>query len=57
MAPDSQSAAAANAEFELSGAFFTPGHTALACLESVVSLAADGHEIGHHGWVQEALTK
>ena len=43
-------------EFELAGTFFTPGHTALAYPESVESLAADGHEIGHHGWVHEALS-
>jgi peptidoglycan/xylan/chitin deacetylase (PgdA/CDA1 family) len=24
--------------------------------ESVESLVADGHEIGHHGWVHEALS-
>lgn len=37
-------------KYELTGTFFTPGHTALAYPDSVESLVADGHEIGHHGW-------
>ena len=44
------------AEYELTGTFFTPGHTALAYPQSVDSLLADGHEIGHHGWVHEPLS-
>lgn len=44
------------AEYELTGTFFTPGHTALAYPRSVESLLADGHEIGHHGWVHESLS-
>jgi len=44
------------AEYELPGTFFTPGHTALAYPRSVESLLADGHEIGHHGWVHESLS-
>lgn len=44
------------AEYELTGTFFTPGHTALAYPQSVESLATDGHEIGHHGWVHELLS-
>ena len=44
------------ADFELAGTFFTPGHTALAYPQSVDSLVADGHEIGHHGWVHEGLS-
>ena len=43
-------------EYDLTGTFFTPGHTALAYPQSVKSLVADGHEIGHHGWVHEALS-
>ena len=39
------------------GTFFTPGHTALAYPQSVESLVADGHEIGHHGWVHEGLSR
>lgn len=44
------------AEHELTGTFFTPGHTALAYPRSVESLMADGHEIAHHGWVHEPLS-
>ena len=44
------------AEYRLRGTFFTPGHTALAYPQSVESLVADGHEIGHHGWVHEGLS-
>jgi peptidoglycan/xylan/chitin deacetylase (PgdA/CDA1 family) len=38
---------------EVKGTFFTPGHTALAHPEIVRRIVADGHEIGHHGWVHE----
>ena len=44
------------AEYRLLGTFFTPGHTALAYPQSVESLVADGHEVGHHGWVHEGLS-
>lgn len=44
------------AEFGIRGTFFIPGHTALAYPESVESLVEDEHEIGHHGWVHEALS-
>ncbi len=43
-------------EFEVRGSFFTPGHTAISYPDSVESLVADGHEIGHHGWVHEVLS-
>ncbi len=43
-------------EYDITGTFFTPGHTALAYRGSVEALVADGHEIGHHGWVHEALS-
>jgi peptidoglycan/xylan/chitin deacetylase (PgdA/CDA1 family) len=33
--------------------FFIPGHTALAYPHLVEAIAAEGHEIGHHGWVHE----
>ena len=33
--------------------FFVPGHTALAFPDAVRAISADGHEIGHHGWVHE----
>ncbi len=45
------------AEYEVNATFFTPGHTALAYPQSVESLVADGHEIGHHGWVHESLSQ
>ena len=43
-------------EYEIKGSFFTPGHTAATYPASVESLAADGHEIAHHGWVHEVLS-
>ena len=43
-------------DFEIKGSFFTPGHTAVSYPESVELLVADGHEIGHHGWVHEVLS-
>lgn len=43
-------------EFGIKGTFFTPGHTAIAYPDSVEALVGDGHEIGHHGWVHEALS-
>jgi peptidoglycan/xylan/chitin deacetylase (PgdA/CDA1 family) len=43
-------------EFEVKGSFFTPGHTAVSYPDTVESLVADGHEIGHHGWVHEVLS-
>jgi peptidoglycan-N-acetylglucosamine deacetylase len=33
--------------------FFVVGHTALAYPDMVRAIVADGHEIGHHGWVHE----
>ena len=42
--------------FGVKGSFFTPGHTAVSYPQSVESLVEDGHEIGHHGWVHEALS-
>jgi peptidoglycan/xylan/chitin deacetylase (PgdA/CDA1 family) len=35
------------------GTFYIPGHTALAYPDIVKRVAAEGHEIGHHGWVHE----
>jgi peptidoglycan-N-acetylglucosamine deacetylase len=37
--------------------FFVPGHTALAYPDLVRRIAAAGHELGHHGWVHEGLSK
>lgn len=33
--------------------FFIPGHTACAYPHLVEQIVADGHEVGHHGWVHE----
>lgn len=33
--------------------FFVPGHTALAYPDVVRRIVAEGHEVGHHGWVHE----
>ena len=40
-------------EHDVKATFFVPGHTALAFPQTVIDIAADGHEIGHHGWVHE----
>jgi len=40
-------------ERKIKGTFFIPGHTVLAFPKTVEDIAADGHEIGHHGWVHE----
>ncbi len=37
----------------IASTFFVPGHTARAYPDTVRSLCAAGHEIGHHGWVHE----
>ena len=42
---------------DIRATFFIPGHTALAYPDIVRSIAADGHEIGHHGWVHEGLSR
>jgi len=39
--------------FGIKSTFFVPGHSALAFPEPTRSIAAAGHEIGHHGWVHE----
>src|SRR5712691_7397599 len=41
----------------LPATFFVPGHTALAYPALVRRIAAAGHEIGHHGWVHEGLSR
>jgi peptidoglycan-N-acetylglucosamine deacetylase len=38
---------------DIRSTFFIPGHTALAYPEHVRAIVADGHEVGHHGWVHE----
>jgi peptidoglycan/xylan/chitin deacetylase (PgdA/CDA1 family) len=42
---------------EIRTTFFVPGHTALAYPELVREIAAAGHELGHHGWVHEGLSR
>jgi peptidoglycan-N-acetylglucosamine deacetylase len=42
---------------EIRASFYIPGHTALAYPDLVRSIAADGHELGHHGWVHEGLSR
>jgi peptidoglycan-N-acetylglucosamine deacetylase len=42
---------------DIRATFFIPGHTALAYPDLVRSIAADGHELGHHGWVHEGLSR
>jgi peptidoglycan/xylan/chitin deacetylase (PgdA/CDA1 family) len=42
---------------EIRTTFFVPGHTALAYPALVRRIAEAGHEIGHHGWVHEGLTR
>jgi peptidoglycan/xylan/chitin deacetylase (PgdA/CDA1 family) len=37
--------------------WFIPGHTALAYPDLVKRIHAEGHEIGHHGWVHENAGK
>ena len=37
----------------LQATFFVPGHSALAWPKLVKQIVAEGHEIGHHGWVHE----
>src|SRR3954451_12596791 len=42
---------------DIRASFYIPGHTALAYPDLVRSIAADGNEIGHHGWVREGLSR
>jgi peptidoglycan-N-acetylglucosamine deacetylase len=37
--------------------FFVPGHTALAYPDLIRRIRDEGHELGHHGWVHEPLSK
>jgi peptidoglycan/xylan/chitin deacetylase (PgdA/CDA1 family) len=38
---------------DIPATFYIPGHTALAYPDLTRRIAAEGHEIGHHGWVHE----
>jgi peptidoglycan/xylan/chitin deacetylase (PgdA/CDA1 family) len=40
-------------EHRIRSTFCVPGHTAYAYPDLTVQIAADGHEIAHHGWVHE----
>jgi len=42
---------------EIRSTFFVPGHTALAYPDLLRGIVAAGHEVGHHGWVHEGLSK
>ncbi|MFL5927183.1 MAG: polysaccharide deacetylase family protein [Gaiellaceae bacterium] len=42
---------------DIRATFFVPGHTALAYPDVVRSIAAEGHEIGHHGFAHEGLSR
>jgi peptidoglycan-N-acetylglucosamine deacetylase len=42
---------------ELPATFFVPGHTALVYPELVRKIRDAGHEIGHHGFVHEGLSR
>jgi peptidoglycan/xylan/chitin deacetylase (PgdA/CDA1 family) len=41
----------------LGATFFVPGHTALAYPELIRAIRDAGHELGHHGFVHEGLSK
>jgi len=41
----------------IAATFFVPGHTALAYPDLVRRIRDSGHEIGHHGWVHEGLSR
>jgi peptidoglycan-N-acetylglucosamine deacetylase len=42
-------------EYRAPATFFVPGSTAVAFPHAVGAVVANGHEIGHHGWVHEPL--
>ena len=42
---------------DIPATFFVPGHTALAYPDLVRRIAGAGHELGHHGWVHEGLSR
>ncbi len=41
----------------IAATFFVPGHTALAYPELIRRIRDAGHELGHHGWVHEPLSR
>lgn len=42
-------------EYRAPATFFVPGSTAVTFPHAVGAIVAEGHEIGHHGWVHEPL--
>ena len=42
-------------EYRAAATFFVPGSTAVTFPRAVGAIVAEGHEIGHHGWVHEPL--
>ena len=43
------------ARYEIPGTFFIPGYTADSFPDAVREIAAQGHEIGHHGYLHEQM--
>lgn len=44
-------------EYHVPATFFVPGSTAIAFPAAVTAIVEHGHEVGHHGWVHEPLTR
>ena len=42
---------------EVQATFFVPGHTAWAWPDLIKAIVDHGHEVGHHGWVHEGLSR
>jgi peptidoglycan/xylan/chitin deacetylase (PgdA/CDA1 family) len=40
-------------KYDIRATFFVPGHSAAAYPDLVRRMIAEGHEVGHHGWVHE----
>ena len=41
------------AKHDAQATFFVPGHTAWAWPDLIKEIVAEGHEVGHHGWIHE----
>ena len=44
-------------EYHVPATFFVPGSTAVAFPAAVAAIVEHGHEVGHHGWVHQPLTR
>ena len=44
-------------EYALPATFFIPGSTAVSFPSAVAAIPDAGHEVGHHGWVHEPVTR